>query len=383
MNDQLPATIAGDMYSSPAMFEHMQRVAKSYAASDLVPQHIRSNLANVITTLGMARALNENPIIVMQNIYFVSGKAGWLATYLIAKINQSGILKGRLKWREEGAGATLKVTAYGIERETGEELAASADMKMAEAEGWTKNPKYKTMPAHMLRYRSATFFMRLYCPEQMLGLPAVDELEDMRFAGTLRDDGTGTLTPEPPPRPVRENYKAYELYDETGVLIETLFSPEEWKVAYEHARDRAGDVDAIVEANAATVHAIYGSAPQGGPTSPPAATEPLTAAAPATINQEGGDRHVPAANPGIVAPAGTAHPEAAQGITLVYTNGERQEYADTKEDAEAYMAALKTACEGDKRTWGLNVPTARAVAKRYGLMGSAKALNAKYGEAGA
>ena len=125
-----------------------------------------------------------------------------------------------------------------------------------------------------------------------------------------------------------------------------------------------------------------GSAPQGGPTSPPAATEPLTAAAPTTINQEGGDRHVPA-NPGIVAPAGTAHPEAAQGITLVYSNGERQEYADTKEDAEAYMAALKTACEGDKLTWALNVATTRAVAKRHGLMGSAKALNTKYGEAGA
>ena len=46
------------------------------------------------------------------------------------------------------------------------------------------------------------------------------------------------------------------------------------------------------------------------------------------------------------------------------------------------MAALKTACEGDKLTWALNVATTRAVAKRYGLMGSAKALNTKYGEAG-
>ena len=122
----------------------------------------------------------------------------------------------------------------------------------------------------------------------------------------------------------------------------------------------------------------HGSAPQGGPTSPPAATEPLTAAAPATIDSPVAQ---PVERPTLDREVAGSTPAGA-AITLVYSNGERQEYADTKDDAEAYMAALKTACEGDKLTWALNVATTRAVAKRYGLMGSAKALNTKYGEAG-
>jgi hypothetical protein len=35
------------------------------------------------------------------------------------------------------------------------------------------------MPELMMRYRSATFFGRLYCPERLLGMPAADEVEDI------------------------------------------------------------------------------------------------------------------------------------------------------------------------------------------------------------
>ena len=35
------------------------------------------------------------------------------------------------------------------------------------------------MPDLMLRYRAATFFSRLYCPELTMGMRTTDELEDM------------------------------------------------------------------------------------------------------------------------------------------------------------------------------------------------------------
>ena len=51
-------------------------------------------------------------------------------------------------------------------------------MAMAKADGWTKNAKYRSIPEQMLRYRSATWLIRLYCPEVTCGMQSTDELKD-------------------------------------------------------------------------------------------------------------------------------------------------------------------------------------------------------------
>lgn len=57
------------------------------------------------------------------------------------------------------------------------------DMDMADAEGWTKKngSKWKTMPQLMLRYRAASFFARLNCPELTMGLYTKEEIIDGDF----------------------------------------------------------------------------------------------------------------------------------------------------------------------------------------------------------
>lgn len=183
----LPAT--ADILASSASFEHMQRVAKVFCASDLIPAHLKKNNgADALLALQIAKRMGEDPVAVMQNIYFVSGKAGWSASYMIARANRSGVFKGPIRWRTEGEGDALVVTARGrlVEIE-GEDVEVSVSMLMAKAEGWTKNAKYNTMAEHMLRWRSATMLIRLYCPEVMMGMPTQDELEDMHAAGQLRD----------------------------------------------------------------------------------------------------------------------------------------------------------------------------------------------------
>ena len=54
-------------------------------------------------------------------------------------------------------------------------------MDMAEAEGWTKKngSKWITMPQVMLRYRAASFFSRMNCPELSNGLYTTDEVYEM------------------------------------------------------------------------------------------------------------------------------------------------------------------------------------------------------------
>jgi len=168
-----------DLFSDPAAFEHAQRVAKVFASSKLVPQHMQGNTADCLIALQIARRLNEEPLTVMQQIYIVNGRPGWYTSYMISRVNRAGILKGPITWEEAGEGDALTVTAKAVLAATGEEIRASADMRMAAAEGWTKNAKYKSMPAHMLRWRSAAMLIRLYAPEVMLGMPAVEELETM------------------------------------------------------------------------------------------------------------------------------------------------------------------------------------------------------------
>ena len=57
-------------------------------------------------------------------------------------------------------------------------------MDMAQAEGWVnKNgSKWKTMPQVMLRYRAASFFSRMNCPELSNGLYTTDEVIEIADA---------------------------------------------------------------------------------------------------------------------------------------------------------------------------------------------------------
>lgn len=170
-------------------FELMQREAKLFSNSPLIPDHLRKGgpeqaMANCYIALKMAKTMGEDPLVVLQNIHIVSGKAGFASQYMIARANSSGVFKGRINWRVEHRNTdNLSVTAFAALADTGEEVSFTCDLPMARAEGWTKNPKYKSMPEVMLRYRSAAFLVRFYAPDVMLGYHTADEWEDVAAAG--------------------------------------------------------------------------------------------------------------------------------------------------------------------------------------------------------
>lgn len=169
-----------DLISNRDAFTHIWNVAQVYAKSQLIPQHLRGKVEDVFLALTMAEQLGENPVVVMQSIYVVKGRAGWSTQYMIARANRSGVLQGRISWRISGAGDTLSVTAFAKLAGSDEEITATATMVMAKAEGWGEGSnKYKSMPEHMLRWRSAAMLIRLYLPEVMLGYSTVEELETL------------------------------------------------------------------------------------------------------------------------------------------------------------------------------------------------------------
>lgn len=177
-------------------FELHQRQATMFAMSPLVPKHLREGdkaqaIANCYIALKMAEIMGESPLIVMQNIHVVNGKAGFDTKYMIARANKSGIFAGRIDWEVDRSDPqNLSITAFAILKDGGARIEFTCDMKMATAEGWIRNPKYKSMPDLMLRYRSAALLIRLYAPEVMLGYHTAEELVDVAGPSAVIDATT-------------------------------------------------------------------------------------------------------------------------------------------------------------------------------------------------
>lgn len=160
-------------------FDHLWRVAKTFADSDLVPTHFRQKPSNCFIVLNMAVRLEVDPFMFMQNTYVVHGKIGMEAKLAIALVNSRGPFKGPIQWRFDGEGKDQVCTAYAFNKETGDICEASVSWEMVEKEGWSSNSKWSSMPEQMFKYRSATFLARLYAPECLIGMQTEDELIDV------------------------------------------------------------------------------------------------------------------------------------------------------------------------------------------------------------
>lgn len=178
-------------------FELLQRVAKAFASSSLVPKQYQGNIANCMIALNLARRLNADELMVMQNLYIVHGNPGWSAKFLIACVNTSGRFESlRYEWKGTQGKDDYGCRAWTIERSTGEKLlGAWVDWKMVKAEGWNTKAgsKWLSMPDQMFIYRAAAFWQRGYAPEISMGLSTAEELADVV---DVRADGSYTVTSE-------------------------------------------------------------------------------------------------------------------------------------------------------------------------------------------
>lgn len=169
--------------SSTDMFDVMEKAYKFsqiMAKSDIIPTHYRNKPENVFVAIQTAYRMDLDPMLVMQNTFVISGKLGMNSTFAISLANSSGLFDGGIRYKIVGEGGTLQVTAYAALKSNGEEISYTISMKEAIAENWTKNPKYKTLPELMLRYRAATLLIRTHVPEVINGMHMVDELQDVQ-----------------------------------------------------------------------------------------------------------------------------------------------------------------------------------------------------------
>lgn len=179
-------------FSSLANFEVAQRMANALSNSDLVPTQFKGKVANCLVALEVAQRCQASPLMVMQNLNIIHGRPSWSATYIIAAINSSGRF-APLKFKIEGQGDQQSCAAWTTDKAGNVIEGPAVTIAMAKAEGWfDKNgSKWKTMPELMLRYRSASFFGRLYAPEILMGMRTDDEEREIIDVNSTAENSSG------------------------------------------------------------------------------------------------------------------------------------------------------------------------------------------------
>jgi hypothetical protein len=185
--DNLPAVMEGNLFFNVAKFEHAQRVAQVFASSTMVPDQFRGNVGNCIIALNLADRYQADPFMVMQNMHIIHGKPGIEAKLVISLVNNCGRFEpldfeeaGDLKNPTNGSDGCI---AFAKDIKSGKVLnGPRIDWDMVKGEGWySKNgSKWKHgLAPLMFRYRAATYFARIYCPEVLLGMQTREELQDV------------------------------------------------------------------------------------------------------------------------------------------------------------------------------------------------------------
>lgn len=175
------------------------QMAKALAESTIVPQIYQKNPSNCLIAIEQAQRLKMSPMMIMQNLFVIQGRPAWSSKFLIAMINGSGKYDTELQFEEsrDKDGKPFSCTAWSVK--DGRKIEGmTVDMDMAKAEGWLgKNgSKWKTMPQLMLRYRAASFFSSLNCPELTLGIYTREEIQDGDFKEYSAGDLMGRVRAE-------------------------------------------------------------------------------------------------------------------------------------------------------------------------------------------
>lgn len=169
-------------------FELEQRKAKAFSLSAFFPRHLMGqgpngaqiSVANATIVYDIAYRMNLSPLEVAQSIFIIQGKPSFETKFLVARLNTSGLLKGRLNTIVSKDGQSAYCEA--IDAQTGAVLRGTTiTMEMAKREGWLgKNgSKWQTMPTLMLKYRAQSFFINEFFPEVRLGLRTKEEVQDI------------------------------------------------------------------------------------------------------------------------------------------------------------------------------------------------------------
>lgn len=188
-------------------FEIAQRMAKSLASSTLVPKIYQGQegLANCLIALELAGRMKISPMVVMQNMVPIHGRPSWSSQFLIGTVNACGRFSP-LRYIFDNEDEPTSCYCEAKDLASGEILRGEKiTIAMAKAQGWwsrkdskgAETSKWPTMTGQMLRFRAASWWQRVHCPELSLGLPTQEEAIDVE-AVTVSEVPAAAIAPAVP-----------------------------------------------------------------------------------------------------------------------------------------------------------------------------------------
>jgi hypothetical protein len=178
------------VFSGIAAFNAAQRMATALSSSTLVPKEYQgaSGLPNCLIAMEISARIGASPLMVMQNMVVIHGRPTWSSKFLIATVNASGRFSP-LRFVFDDKENPTRCHAVATDKATGEVLEGETiTLELARKEGWwsrkdrhgNETSKWRTMPGQMFRYRAASWWVNVYCPEIALGLMTQEEAIDVQ-----------------------------------------------------------------------------------------------------------------------------------------------------------------------------------------------------------
>lgn len=180
-------------------FDLENRKGKALAVSAFFPKELKNDVASAIIVYDLAKRMDASVMEVAQSLFIIHGRPSFSTTYLVARLNNSGLIKGAL--RTFVSEDKSKAYAEATDAETGEVLKGlEITMTIAKAEGWIdkKGSKWKTMPELMLRKRAQAFFIREFYPQVTFGASTQEELIDVEASDIVAEPEAGSKPLERP-----------------------------------------------------------------------------------------------------------------------------------------------------------------------------------------
>lgn len=173
------------------------KLANNLAQGNSIPERFKGKPGDILIGMDIAMRSNQPLAMILNNMYSVNGQIGWSGQYAIMAINNCHKFSPlKFVFNKDKTACYAQAT-----RLSDNEVLASEviSIEIAKKEGWydKKGSKWQVYPQQMMRYRTASFFARAYCPEVLYGYQTQEELQDTYgYVDYTNQDNKQTVTIE-------------------------------------------------------------------------------------------------------------------------------------------------------------------------------------------
>lgn len=159
-------------------FNEMMEAAKLMALSQVaVPKHLRENPGACLAVIVQAASWGMSPFAVANKSYSVNDRLAYESQMINAVVLNRAPIKGRLKYKYDGDGPTLRctVSAETTDGDIVEYVSPMVkDIKVKNSPLWTQDP------SQQIAYYASRALCRRHFPDVILGVYTPEELDEIR-----------------------------------------------------------------------------------------------------------------------------------------------------------------------------------------------------------